>query len=257
MEINTLCSSKLFPMVFPVKTPYVVGPDLTKLEGPFIPKEVSPAVVQAKIQELEAHGAALFALAEGAEEWVGKLSEYCGLPYTESITELALQLEEDIAILKDGVLVGICFCFPSSFVPGNLLNRNFFQLHEPVADNATLQKASTNLVKHIGNKGNQFRRYVWTISTLKGLSQFPGYVKPTATKIEDLYFRTETQTTVGMGDGLCFFFVKVEMTPFGEVWEDGEKRKVLVSSLNSMSEAVLEYKGLKEIKKLINQNALT
>jgi hypothetical protein len=243
-----------FPMVFPVKTPYVVGPDLVKLEGSFISQGIDPSIHAAKIRELELNGTALYGSTPAAGKWIGQMSDYCQRNYTENLLELALQLDEDIAILKDGILEAICFCFPSSFIPGHLLHRNFFQLHEPVADNQTLNKATPNLLKHMIQPGKQFRRYVWTLSSLPGLSQFPSYTRPAVKSIEDLYFRTETQSTVGMGQGVSLFFVKVEMTPLAAIWEDREKRSAIVSSLNSMTDAVLEYKGLREIRTLVNRS---
>jgi hypothetical protein len=80
----------------------------------------------------------------------------------------------------------------------------------------------------------------------------PSYTKPTPQSIHDLYFRTETQTTVGIGGDICLFFVKVEMHPLLQVWDDPEKRTLIVDSIHSMSEAVLDYKNLVHIKKIIN-----
>jgi hypothetical protein len=79
----------------------------------------------------------------------------------------------------------------------------------------------------------------------------PSYTKPTPQSINDLYFRTETQTTVGIGGDICLFFVKVEMHPLQLVWDDYEKRRLIVDSVNSMSEAVLGYKNLAFIKSII------
>jgi hypothetical protein len=98
-----------------------------------------------------------------------------------------------------------------------------------------------------------FRRYVWTLTSLPSLSQLPSYTKPTPQKIEDLYFRTETQTTVGIGGDICLFFVKVNMHPLQQVWDDPEKRTLIVESVNSMSEAVLDYKNLGIIKEIVGQ----
>lgn len=240
-------------MVFPVKTPYVVGPDLIKLSGPVFEATVSPHYQQEKRIELERLGSSLFGTVPEAREGILAFSRFCGFRPTEDICEIALQLNEDIAVLRNGVLLSICFCFPSSFVPAALVNRSFLQIHEPVPENETLNKATPNIVRHLGTEGNNFRRTVWSLSTHPGLSQHPSYPRPTATKLEDLYFRTETQTTVGRGDGWCFFFTRVEMTPLMEIWGDEEKRTAIISSVNSMSEAVLEYKGLREIREVINR----
>jgi hypothetical protein len=43
------------------------------------------------------------------------------------------------------------------------------------------------------------------------------------------------------------------MHPLQEVWDDYEKRTLIVDSINSMSEAVLDYKYLGIIKEVINK----
>jgi hypothetical protein len=80
----------------------------------------------------------------------------------------------------------------------------------------------------------------------------PSYTRPTPQSISDLYFRTETQTTVGIGGDICLFFVKVNMHPLQQVWDDPNKRQMILDSINSMSEAALDYKNLAVIKRIIN-----
>jgi len=63
---------------------------------------------------------------------------------------------------------------------------------------------------------------------------------------------TETQTTVGFDDQLCFFFVKVNMMPLEVVWVEKEKRELILDSINSMSENILYYKNLYQVKKMLN-----
>jgi hypothetical protein len=99
-----------------------------------------------------------------------------------------------------------------------------------------------------------FRRHVWTVTSLPGLSQHPGYQRPVASGIDDLYFRTETQTTVGMAGDTCLFFVKVDMHPLALVWEDKSKRDLLLKSINSMTASTLEYKNLHAAKAILNSH---
>jgi hypothetical protein len=84
------------------------------------------------------------------------------------------------------------------------------------------------------------------------LSQHPALARPAQKSMDDLYFRTETQTTIGLPDGLCLFLVKVEMHPLKKVWEEKEKRELLLDSINSMTEETLTYKNLHQIKYLLN-----
>jgi hypothetical protein len=89
---------------------------------------------------------------------------------------------------------------------------------------------------------------------LPGLSQHPGYQRPVATGIDDLFFRTETQTTVGIAGDCCLFFVKVDMHPLSMVWEDESKRALLLESINSMTVSTLDYKNLHEVKAILNSH---
>ena len=50
------------------------------------------------------------------------------------------------------------------------------------------------------------------------------------------------------------FSVKVEMNPLNGIWEDHEKRNTLIDSIDSMSDAMLEYKNLKAIKSILNNS---
>jgi hypothetical protein len=43
------------------------------------------------------------------------------------------------------------------------------------------------------------------------------------------------------------------MHPLQQVWDDPEKRTLIVDSIHSMSEAVLDYKNLRIIKEVINK----
>jgi hypothetical protein len=71
--------------------------------------------------------------------------------------------------------------------------------------------------------------------------------------IDDLYFRTEVQTTVPLGDNIhALFSVKVSMIPLKEIWNDNEKKDIILASIDSMTDAMLEYKNLKTVKSILN-----
>jgi len=147
----------------------------------------------------------------------------------------------------------IGFCFPSGFYPARKLGLSFFDMHLPVGDGETLRRSSEKVSALISKQDAMFRRHVWTLSSLPSLSQLPSYVRPVPQTVDDLYFRTETQTTVGIDGSICLFFVKVNMHPLQQVWKDPNKRQMIVESINSMSEAVLGYKNLRIIKEIINK----
>ena len=92
------------------------------------------------------------------------------------------------------------------------------------------------------------KRWVWTITTFPELSNFPGFKKPEVSKIENLYFRLETQTSVPLDSETSLFFIKVEVIPLLTIWNVR-----ILDSINSMTENVLNYKDLMQIKKLLNK----
>lgn len=244
-------STKL-KMVFPVKVPYTVSADISKYQG--VPFNVHPDqfYLDQKKKEL-LHAKGVVEQLNGSGLYVKMASQYCGLGAIDQIDLLATHFEEDLAVLHKGQLAAICFCFPSGFVPAEKIGQNFYALHLPVADGQTLRASSDKVTQVISREGSMFRRYVWTISSLGSLSQHPSYVRPMPGSIEDLYFRTETQTTVGLGEDVCLFFVKVDMRPLTEVWLDQEKKQTIKASINSMTEDTLTYKNLHHIKQIINQ----
>ena len=238
-------------MIFPVKVPYTVGPDIVKYEGPAFNVDPDREYLLEKTKELELHGTQVCGTISNS--YLYHLNAYCGFDKNTTLPEICVRLEEDVAILKDGHLHAIGFCFPSGFYPAQKIGLTFFEMHLPVGDGETLRRSSEKVSALISKQDAMFRRYVWTLTSLPTLSQLPGYTKPTPQSINDLYFRTETQTTVGIGGDICLYFVKVEMHPLQQVWDDPEKRTLIVDSINSMSEAVLDYKYLGIIKEVINK----
>ena len=241
-------------MIFPVKVPYTISADITKHVGQvFNPAPSKEYILQKKL-EFNQYGDELSSTQSEGHVFVKALSAYCGFNETEKIEEVAFRLEEDVAILHKGILKSICFCFPSGFIPAKKIGMNFFDMHQPVSDGDKLRAASNKVTELISREGSSFRRYVWTISSLGSLSQFPSYTRPEAIKLSDLYFRTETQTTIGHTNDLCFFFVKVNMIPLAIIWDDTEKRKMIFDSINSMSDEVLTYKNLHQVKLILKQH---
>lgn len=242
-------------MVFPVKVPYTVSADISKFDGQVFNPTPDPDYLIQKKRELERYGMDVAAAEPEAGSLVKRLAGFTGLSASADIRELALQLEEDLAILENGILKAICFCFPSGFRPAEKLGLNFFDMHLPVGDGEKLRASSEKVTNLISREGACFRRYVWTITSLSGLSQHPDLIRPVPNSINDLWFRTETQTTIGLSDGVCLFFVKVNMYPLAEVFKDSGKKNTVLNSLASMSEAVTEYKNLHFIRQLLFQKS--
>ena len=94
----------------------------------------------------------------------------------------------------------------------------------------------------------KIKRWVWTITTNNNLSEFTEVKKPKISNFENLYFRVETQTSAPIDTETSIFFIKVDVVPLKEVWNPN-----ILNSINSMSESILNYKGLVEIKDFLNR----
>ena len=162
-----------------------------------------------------------------------------------TLKDLSTEIEEDIAVMHKGKLEAISFCFPSGWIPTEALGQDFAFLHEPVADNDLLIKSSQKLSKYMCN--HTIQRWVWNVTTIEDLSNHPIINRPELTNFDDLYFRLETQISAPVDEDTSLFLVLVEVFPLGEVWNIS-----ILKSINSMSESVLKYKNLIEIKKYLN-----
>lgn len=229
-----------------VKTPYTTGPNMIRNSGPVFISPPDQKIIQSKKLELERYSTDLWAQSENVEKVIGMAAEYCNV-YTDNIVDLALRLEEDIAVMYQGRLAAICFCFPSGFKPAERVGMLLGDIHKPVADGEMLVRASPGITRVMCEQPS-FRRYVWTVTANPDLSNHPNNHKNTMpVGIDDLYFRYETQTTARVDDDTSLFFVKVDVVPLRNVWN----QKIL-DSINSMSDSVLTYKNLHHIKHLLN-----
>jgi len=237
-----------------IQIPYTTRPQMSRNTGPIYNKNPDPAYIKAKKAELDRFGAGLWGHTH--EAVVGKLvvraCQFLGLREVDNIVDLAMNFEEDVAIMYNGVLSSICFCFPSSWVPAERVGMALSEIHGPVADNHHLVLSSDKLAKTMADPVlGSFKRQVWTITTNPRLSNHPFYrsdAEPTG--IQDLYFRLETQTTAPMGDGITsLFFVKVDVVPLSNVWDQYGSQ--ITDSINSMTDAVLDYKNLRRIRSLL------
>jgi len=215
-------------------------------------------ILELKRQELIRHNKDLYAQTDLAANLrlVGYALKYCELPEYYGLQQMAMSIEEDFAIMHRGRLEAICFCFPSSWIPQERIGQTLSDIHGPVADGDKLRQMSQKIAETMADpKQGSFRRHVWTIANSGELSQHPASKSNRVPEdINDLWFRLETQTTHPVGDGLTsLFFVHVETEPLSVIWSDLEKRKTLMNSINSMSDAVLTYKNLHHIKEILNK----
>lgn len=166
-----------------------------------------------------------------------------------------LAYEEDFAVLDGttGTLPWLCVCVPSHWAPEEKLGLGFAALHAPVADNAVLLAASQQLVA-LATGGDCWERSVWTVSPSPRHDQHPRRHARTPwpaahdeqTFAAQCWLRAERQVffPVGQGTRQAVFAIRVMLAPLTDMVQRREQALRLHDSLASMSQAVLEYKGL-------------
>lgn len=168
---------------------------------------------------------------------------------------LELAFEEDFAVLDgaDGSLPWLCVCVPSHWAPEDKLGLDFAAVHAPVADNAALLRAGSQLVG-LATSGERWERFVWSVSPSPHFDQHPRR-QPRApwppgedddAFAQSCWLRAERQTffPVGHGTRQAVFTIRVMLQPLAQAVDSAAKAARLLAALASMSEAVLAYKGL-------------
>lgn len=188
-----------------------------------------------------------------------------------SACELAASLPEDFVILHDEPdepqeqcrfrTRFLSVCFASNWEPSQKLGLDFEQIHAPVADNQTLISAR-RAIETMAFRQTSVRRFVWLLSPGAQLPQFPHLrarawdtllqgIEPGDPRLLDhVMFRLECQTTLPMPEiRRAVFLIRVLVCPLSEVLGLGENRpRELAQALQSMSEAVLAYRGLTQAR---------
>ena len=230
-----------------IKTPFTNNPSMQKYSGDLINKLPRTKYIEEKTNQISLRESDLCGETELFQklQLLDKISTLLDMQKFKTIKDLSTEIEEDIAVMHKGRLEAISFCFPSGWIPTEALGQDFAFLHEPVADNDLLIKSSQKLSKYMCNYTIQ--RWVWNVTTIEELSNHPTTNRPELKSFDDLYFRLETQISAPVDEDTSLFLVLVEVFPLNEVWNIS-----ILKSINSMSESVLEYKNLIEIKKYLN-----
>ena len=182
-------------------------------------------------------------------------SDYRVLIDCDNIQQLGLAIEDDVVIMHEGKLEACMVAFPSSWNAGEKMGKTLAELHEPIADNEALVRASDGIMRAMCS-GQSYERYTWGVSSLNGHSNHPLYEKPEIKNLDDLTFRVEHERTMTVREGeTAVFLIHVDVYPFKEVWETDNG--LIKQAIDSMSENVLEYKNLVKIKELIHEHILS
>jgi Protein of unknown function (DUF3445) len=166
---------------------------------------------------------------------------------------LALDLQEDLVLMQQtsrGFFPSwLHVCFPSGWDPSSKTGADLSLVHAPVAQNQALLAGTKGIANVMVSKG-PFVRYVWTLSTSSQLSQHPliKLGQATVAPPEQLYYRCERQVSLPLSAwSSALFLIRVFVAPLPAVVNNLARCKLMAQSLRSMSQEVLQYKGIEPI----------
>ena len=171
---------------------------------------------------------------------------------------LALTFAEDCAVI-DGATARIpwlAVCLPSRWAPEDKVGRHFAEVHAPVADNRVLVAAGEHLARLVTGT-DRWARDVWSIVAAPDLMQHPRHAArvawaphaDAATVAAHATFRTEHQTFIPVPESAqAVFTIRVETRPLADAIATPARALQLHAALASMSAAVLDYRGLTDVR---------
>ena len=171
----------------------------------------------------------------------------------DTMKEAVLKYQEDFVVWAPNIngqlsVQMASVCFPSGWAPSTKINKSFAEIHEPVADNGMIMKAADTIATMITQKG-PFVRSVWTITNSPDLNRHQSVKKSwTNERLVDMWYRTERQVTVPLGDA-AIFFIRTYTVPFLSV--DVERIR---KSIYSMTNDTLDYKDLHYVVEVLSAN---
>lgn len=182
-----------------------------------------------------------------------------GLPGESRLIGLmALAFAEDFAIVDGatGTIPWIAACLPSFWAPRDKVGRHFAEVHAPVADNALLVRAGDRLMRMVSGP-DRWERFVWTVTRHPRLNAHPEAVDlapwPADAFADDsvpqAWFRSEHQTFMPVPAlRQAVFTIGVDSVPLAQAIDAPWKAACLHDAIASMSDAVLAYRGLVDVR---------
>lgn len=236
--------------------PWSMRPRFNRLQGSLRDSQPDPYYINQKMLELTEIGQRLWFCLPECRSVLPQVAKHIGIK-PGTIVEMGLQISEDIVIMQEGRMKAAFFAFPSGWSPDDKRDMTLTEIHGPVADGHELRQASERISQMMHGGNGPWYRYVWTIAGSKNLSIHPDRPRPDPQSIDDLWFRYEYQTfdTVIPGE-TSVFLVKTVTVPYLEYVDTADKHHVVVRVINSMTDAVLTYKGLHRAREILNSTKL-
>jgi hypothetical protein len=171
---------------------------------------------------------------------------------------LSLAFAEDFAVLdgRDATIPWLAVALPSHWAPEHKVGRPFVEVHAPVADNRLITGTASHLAKLVTG-AERWERFVWTIARHPRLHAHPDRVDPAPWPAHlqgdalaaQAWWRTEHQTFIPVDGHLqAVFTIHVEVQPLCVALADGTRKAQVHDALASMSDAELDYRGLKPVR---------
>jgi hypothetical protein len=170
---------------------------------------------------------------------------------------LALTFAEDIAIVDaaDATVPWMAVALPSHWAPEDKVGRHFAQIHAPVADADLVRKAGEGLLRLVSGD-ERWERFVWNVTDNPRLHTHPRRVdaarwghEPAARGLPRAWFRSERQTFIPVpGHGQSLFTIAVDVQLLPQVVDTPERARRLADAVQTMSPAVLQYRGLTGVR---------
>ena len=236
-----------------VQTPYTTSPRFTPIDSVKFKDYLQEAFEERLNEYNSLLGDMSFESDLAVEKkLVRKTSEAMNIEPFNDIIEMGLEIPDDVIIMHKGKVEAAFVAMASSWNPGEVAGMTLEEVHQPVADNEMLLRASDGIWRSM-TSGKSFHRHVWGISPLKSLSNHPRHKKPSFKSLDELYFRIEHERTLTVDEDTAAFFIDVEVMPLSTVFHlKQEYRGLIKDSINSMSENLLAYKNLEQVKEMIN-----
>lgn len=170
---------------------------------------------------------------------------------------LSLSFAEDFAIVdtRDASVPWMAVALPSHWAPEDKVGHHFAQIHAPVADGELLRRAGAALTKLVGGL-ERWERFVWNVTDNPRLHAHPHRVPPQrwshdpqAKGLPRAWFRSERQTFIPVPEvGQSLFTIAVDVRPLADVVDSAHRASLLAEAVQSMSPAVLDYRGLSSMR---------
>jgi dimethylamine monooxygenase subunit A len=173
---------------------------------------------------------------------------------TTSIDNLGRSWEPDFVILDRVTphqIRGGCVCFPSGWSLQEKIGKSLFLTHAPVPGlNDDLGANISKLLSRI-EAGQFFQRTNWGLTGAAELDQHPRHKIPAIAPEADpqrVYLRIEWQVLTAISAAALLFGIRVFHVPIEEVKSSSELGSRLARNLETMPDAVAQYKRLDQCR---------